>query len=154
MLEINKSYMREDADNFSLPAGEERVNKIFDINKCNFYTDSGVEKKYILHTYSVGDFDRTIKKMIVTEGEDGVAKCASGVSVHFVIDKNGQIYQLMPIDKKPWAAGVGAFTTDSKLNKDISDNMKNQLNAYAISIMSINDGKSPFLKSKRWQLKI
>lgn len=57
---------------------------------------------------------------------------ASQVSSHYVIDKNGDIYQLVPNDKKAWHAGVSHW-------KGVDN-----LNHYSIGIELVNTGYEPF----------
>lgn len=148
-VEISKQYLRTET-NFSLaPKGQE-----VDIEpgKCNYYTDrkEGATPAYILQTFSVASFNDTIAKMTVPDSANAnISELrASGVSVHYVIDTDGTTYQLVPEDKRPWAAGVGSLKTGSKLNPSIDGDMKNSMNDFGISIMSINDGKSEFTEAQ------
>ncbi len=87
--------------------------------------------------------------MVLTEDQNITQTRGSGVSVHYVIDVDGTIYQLVPDNKKPWATGVGDLKNDSKLNHKIpADIMKNDMNNFCIAIMSINDGKSPLTQKQ------
>lgn len=139
--EILTTYLRNEAEGFSLALKGQETN--VEINKCNFYTDrqQGSSPQYVIQTYSVGSLNDTFSKMIVSKGEEISVKRNSGVSVHYIIDKDGLIYQLVPDSKKPRVAGVGSFKTNSKLNSDIPNDMNNGMNDYCISIMSINNGK-------------
>lgn len=144
--QINKTYYRVDAEGFSLaPRGQEQN---IEFVKCNFYTDrkEGTQPKYITQTYSVGNLESTLSNMIIPEGGDISVLRGPGKSIHYIIDNDeaGTIYQLVPDSKRPWASGIGNFKEGSKLNRDISQaQMKNDMNNYEISIMSINDGKTP-----------
>lgn len=143
-LKINKTYLRENAEGFSLaPKGEEQD---IEFNKCNYYTDKkGTSSlQYIVQTYSVGNFENTLAKMILPESGDISQLRGPGVSVHYIIDQKGEIYQLVPDNKRPWACGVGTLKSGSKLNPDIPNEvMINDMNSFGISIMSINNGKNP-----------
>ena len=40
----------------------------------------------------------------------------SGVSAHYVIEENGQIFSLVPEDKRAWHAGVSSWENDTDIN--------------------------------------
>ncbi len=140
--EILTDYLRNNAEGFSLASKGQETD--IEDNKCNFYTDrrEGSSPQYIMQTYSVGDLQRALSKML--SNEENISESRKlGVSVNYLIDKDGSIYQLVPDSKKPWTAGQGSLKTGSKLNQDIPNDMKNVMNDYCISIMSINSGKEP-----------
>jgi N-acetyl-anhydromuramyl-L-alanine amidase AmpD len=143
-LKINTMYLRDSAEGFSLAAkGQE---KDIEFGKCNYYTDRkpDTSPQYITQTYSVGTLKNTLAKMILPDGGDITVLRGPGVSVHYIIDQDGTTYQLVPDSKRPWAAGVGDLRVGSKLNQAIPEAlMKNDMNSFGISIMSINDGKTP-----------
>ena len=84
--------------------------------------------------------------MVLPQGGDITQLRGSGVSVHYLIDKDGTIYNLVPDIKKPWAAGVGGLKAGSKLNSGDAD--IESMNDVCLSIMCINDGKSPLTKEQ------
>ncbi|MDN3029900.1 MAG: N-acetylmuramoyl-L-alanine amidase [Candidatus Tisiphia sp.] len=139
--EILTDYLRNNAEGFSLASKGQETD--IEDNKCNFYTDrQGSSPQYIMQTYYVGDLQRALSKML--SNEENISESRKlGVSVNYLIDKDGSIYQLVPDSKKPWTAGQGSLKTGSKLNQDIPNDMKNVMNDYCISIMSINSGKEP-----------
>lgn len=143
-LKINTDYLRENANGFSLaPKGQEID---IEINKCNYYTDrkAGASPQYIVQTYSVGSLKNTLAKMVLPDAGNISELRGPGVSVHYIIDQEGTIFQLVPDTKRAWATGVGNLTAGSKLNPAIAQgDMQNAMNDYGITIMSINDGKSP-----------
>ena len=143
-LKINTDYLRESATDFSLaPKGQEID---IEINKCNYYTDrkADASPQYIVQTYSVGSLKNTLAKMVLPNGGNISELRGPAVSVHYIIDQEGTIFQLVPDTKRAWAAGVGNLTAGSKLNPAIAQgDMQNAMNDYGITIMSINDGKSP-----------
>ncbi|WPY00674.1 N-acetylmuramoyl-L-alanine amidase [Candidatus Trichorickettsia mobilis] len=146
-LNINTTYLRKNAENFSLaPKGQEQD---IEFNKCNYYTDrkANISAQYIVHTYSVGTLENTLAKMVLAEDQNITLTRGSGVSVHYVIDMDGTIYPLVPDNKKPWATGVGNLTSKSTLNHNI-EAIKNDMNNFCIAIMSINDGKSPLTQKQ------
>ena len=57
--------------------------------------------------------------MVLAEDQNITLTRGPGVSVHYVIDMDGTIYQLVPDNKKPWATGVGNLKSESKLNHNI-----------------------------------
>jgi N-acetyl-anhydromuramyl-L-alanine amidase AmpD len=137
---VSDKFLRVNAQ-WSLPPKGQEVDVEF--GKCNFYTyrKDGAAPQYIVHTYSVGDFDKTIEKMIVPDGGDVAVLRGPGVSVHYVIDMDGTIYNMVPDLARAWIAGVGAFKSGSKLNPKLENDMRNAMNDYSIGIMCINDGK-------------
>lgn len=137
--EINTQYLKNNTQ-FSLqPKGQEEN---LEFGKCNYFNDRGnaASPNYIVQTYSVGNMQSVVNKMVLPEGGDITQLRGPGVSVNYVIDKDGTIFQMVPDDKKPWAAGAGSLITGSKLNPIIPA-MKNTMNDWSISIMNINNGK-------------
>lgn len=139
--QINTRYLRDDTKFSLAPKGQEQD---LEFGKCNYFTDrkDDASPQYIVQTYSVGNMQSVVSKMVLPEGGDITQLRSNGVSVHYVIDKDGTTYQLVPDDKRPWAAGTGDLIKGSKLNPGIPA-MKNSMNDWAIEIMSINNGKEP-----------
>lgn len=137
-FKINTTYLRS-SPVFSLAPKGQEVNIEFE--KCNFYTKRESSPDYIVQTYSVGNLESAVKKMVISKGEDITVKRGPGVSVHYIIDIDGTIYNLVPDSGRAWDSGAGAFSAKSKLNP--GGEILKDMNSHDISIMSINDGKSP-----------
>ena len=138
---IDKTYLHTNPTDFALaPKGQEQN---IEVNKCNYYTNRGGDGsiKYIVQTYSVGNLKSTLQKMVLPQDGDIAQLRGSGVSVHYLIDEDGTIYNLVPDSKRPWAAGAGSLKAGSKLNPGGADIAS--MNDVCLSIMCINDGKSP-----------
>lgn len=65
----------------------------------------------VLHATATGTLDETFSYLI-----DSVAP--NRVSAHYVIDRNGQIYQLVPDEKRAWHAGISWWPD---MGDDIND---------------------------------
>ncbi len=83
--------------------------------------------------------------------EDAVeALKKSELSVHFVIEKDGSVHQLVDTYYRAYSVGVGNFTQDSFLypkypGEQIPEKVvENNLNSFAISVMHINNGMEYF----------
>jgi len=83
--------------------------------------------------------------------EDAVeALKQSKLSVHFVIDRDGSVHQLVDTYYRAYSVGVGNFTQDSFLypkypgEKIPEKVVENNLNSFAISVMHINNGMEYF----------
>ena len=140
-LSIDTTFLHTNPTDFSLAPRDQEQN--IEANKCNYYTDRGGDRsiKYIVQTYSVGSLDSTLQKMVFPPNGDITQLRGSGVSVHYLIDEDGTIYNLVPDIKRPWTAGAGGLKAASKLNPGDADVLS--MNDVCLSIMCINDGKSP-----------
>ena len=142
-ISVSDNYLRTNVDWSLGPKGQEEG---IEFGKCNFYTTrkDGAYPKYIVQTYSVGELASTVDKMIVPEGGEVSVLRGPGVSAHYIVDRTGEIYCMVPDFARAWAAGGGSLKTGSKLNSDLPDDMRNVMNDYAISILCINNGKQDF----------
>jgi len=80
----------------------------------------------------------------------------SSLSVHFIVDKDGSVTQLVDIYYRAYALGVGDLAEGSFLHpKDSTGQdikhaaVKDNLNSFAISIMNVNNGKEPLTDSQK-----
>ena len=60
--------------------------------------------------------------------------------------RENPIYHLVPYDKRPWADGKGDLKKHSVLNPSLD--LTNDMNGHGITVMVINDGKSPLTKEQ------
>ena len=76
----------------------------------------------MMHHTASTDFDNTVAYM---------CRRTSAVSAHFVVGKNGEVAQLVPLTKRAWAAGIGG---------PYGLIPKNSGNAYCVAIEMVNKG--------------
>ncbi|WP_341763894.1 N-acetylmuramoyl-L-alanine amidase [Candidatus Tisiphia endosymbiont of Beris chalybata] len=142
--EISKEFLRNNPE-FSLDSPAELTNLEF--GKCNYYTDRKETSllQYIIQTCSFASFDATLAKMCLSDGGNIQELKNNASSVHYIIDKDGSIYQLVSDNKKTWAVKGGELKTGSILNPNIPNDLKDdEMNHVSINIMSINTGSEPF----------
>lgn len=104
-IPIDTTYLRTDCKSFSLaPRGQEHSD--IEYGKCNYYTDRKPDAsiQYIVQTSSVCNLENTLNKMVIHRHQDITETRVNGVSVHYIIDLDGRIYQLVPDSKRPWTA--------------------------------------------------
>jgi len=87
--------------------------------------------EYIVQHHTAGGFRGTINHFL-TPGT---------VSAHYVIDKTGAVYNLVPDTVAAWHAGVGEFTKGSYLNPK---GRTASLNFHSIGIENVNTGNEIF----------
>jgi len=65
---------------------------------------------------------------------------ARGLSVHFIVDRDGNITLMVPLEKEAWHAGISyaRVKVDSKLEE------LRKLNNYSVGIEIVNTGLEPF----------
>lgn len=92
--------------------------------------------------------------MVVPKGqESNIAELrVSGVSAHYVIDNDGEIYQLVPDQGRAWMAGVGVLRANSKMNSSTEHMVKGSMNDKSIGIMCVNDGNSALTDAQKSSL--
>lgn len=61
----------------------------------------------VLHYTGMTDFDAALSKLTDPD---------AGVSAHYVIDEVGEIYQLVPEDRRAWHAGVSSWRGNTDIN--------------------------------------
>ncbi len=112
---MQKNYIKEfiQSDNYN--------------NRNKDATISGI----IIHHTATTDLKRTID--ILTKKE------MSQVSAHFLIDKNGDVYQFVDTDKKAWHAGVSNWRDIGQRNEESSKG-NISCNHTTIGIEVLNDG--------------
>lgn len=79
----------------------------------------------VLHATAIPTLDKTVAWFLDPH---------SRVSSHFVIDKDGRVVQVVPLDKRAWHAGVAEFHGRSDVN-DFS---------VGIELVNRNDGNDPY----------
>lgn len=71
----------------------------------------------------------------------------AGVSVHYIVDRDGTVYCYVPEDRRAWHAGYGTWLGDEKYT--------NKMNKYAIGIEVVGIGSAedmaPFLTKKEYR---
>ncbi|XP_075247913.1 N-acetylmuramoyl-L-alanine amidase AmiD-like isoform X2 [Convolutriloba macropyga] len=147
IMEYNTTYLR-DMQKYPLEPGEsgEIVNP--QPGKCNnfnyrfklvdgerFYQEA--YPVYIVQHNTVANFSRTVD--IFTKGK---------VSAHFVIDKDGTVYEFVHRDFRAYHAGVGNFSNGSELLFGDYSGMKDNMNSWSIGIENINNGNEPYSKAQ------
>ena len=116
--------------------------------KCNNFNDrkNGGTPTWIMELHSVYDLQGSMKLYL-----DG------GVSTHYMIDKDGTVYHIVPDVNRAYFAGMGSLKYGSKYNSTISDDKlkgsnregelgkgSGDMNSWALGIMNVNDAVSTF----------
>lgn len=70
----------------------------------------------------------------------------NGVSIHYIVDRDGTVYCYIPESRRAWHAGVGQWLDDEKYT--------NKMNKYAVGIEVVGIGSQtdmkPFLTKKQY----
>ncbi|MGL9726585.1 MAG: N-acetylmuramoyl-L-alanine amidase, partial [Wolbachia sp.] len=69
---------------------------------------------------------------------------SSGISVQLIVDRDGSITLMVPLEKRAWHAGISY----AKVQVDNVVEELRKLNDYSIGIEIVNTGLEPFQKSK------
>ena len=94
---------------------------------------------YIVQHHTVVNFSQTAD--IFLKGS---------ASAHYVIDKNGKIYQFVADKFRACNAGVGSLAGDSKLIFGLYSEMVNNMNSWSIGIENVNNGNEPYSRGIKW----
>lgn len=102
----------------------------------NFQSRGAWAPNIIVNHITAGD--------IVAPALTWFANPAAQASAHFVVDKDGSIYQCVPIDKVAWGNGTSTNPKDSRFYgnakiKSVRDRKVNA-NLYTVSIEHVNSG--------------
>ncbi|WP_375603758.1 N-acetylmuramoyl-L-alanine amidase [Wolbachia endosymbiont of Anurida maritima] len=65
---------------------------------------------------------------------------ARGLSVHFIVDRDGSVTLMVPLEKEAWHAGISYARV--KINSKLEELQK--LNKYSVGIEIVNTGLEPF----------
>ena len=142
-LTFNTTYLR-DMEKYPLALNESGENVNSEPGKCNGFTYrykliegqrhyNEAYPVYIVQHNTVADFSRTVD--IFVNGS---------VSAHYVIDKDGNIYEFVADVFRAYHAGVGSLARDSKLIFGSYSDMVNNMNSWSIGIENVNNGNEPY----------
>lgn len=114
------------------------VHSFVEVNQNVSDRNTGAKiESIVIHHTAISGF--RLSKQVLTEKGTGYAR----VSAHFLIRKNGEIWQLCPLAKKAWHAGVSAWRglEETNLNDPTSTL---SLNHRSVGIEIVNSGYEPF----------
>lgn len=104
------------------------------------YEDINVAPVYIVQHYTAATQEETRSTFLNNE---------NAVSAHFVIDKDGTIFQYVDPFMRAYHAGAGKIRCSSLLNPIYSDT--NYMNSYSIGIENINNSWEEYSREQMYQ---
>ena len=141
-LKINTTYLRTTDSQY--PDREKDPQE----GKCNNFNDrkNGGVPTWIMEHHTVADLPRSLD--IFLNG---------GVSPHYMIDEDGNVYHMVSDYNRAYHAGAGLLKYGSKYNNSVEDKLlrgsnkegelgkgSGDMNSWSIGIENVNDAVSPF----------
>jgi N-acetylmuramoyl-L-alanine amidase len=96
----------------------------------------GTRIKYLIYHYTEGNLEESLEWLTKTNPTGGK------VSAHYLISEEGQVYSLVPENKRAWHAGISAWENDVGLNNN------------SIGIELVNSGDKSFSSAQMTALAI